>query len=171
MPIVVVGAGVKQPVFRTGITMLAKDILSPEQRSERMSRIRSKDTSPEMVLRKALWQRGHRYRLHCKLPGKPDLAFKSARLAIFVDGCFWHFCPLHGRTPWTNSLFWEKKFQENVNRDKRNTEQLELLGWKVLRFWEHDIDKQLDDVICKIEACLKSSSKAGQDKLNWINLP
>lgn len=145
------------------LIMVAKDILTPEQRSERMSRIRGKDTSPEMILRKALWHRGRRYRLHCKLPGKPDLTFKSARLVIFVDGCFWHFCPLHGRTPWSNSQYWKKKFQENVSRDKRNTEQLESLGWKVLRFWEHDIDKHLDDVICKIEACLKNPSKASQE--------
>ena len=72
------------------------DKLTPEERSWLMSRIRSKETSPEMLLRKALWTAGLRYRLKNKLPGKPDLVFPSAKVAIFIDGCFWHGCPLHG---------------------------------------------------------------------------
>ena len=93
------------------------DKLTPEERSWLMSRIRSKETSPEMLLRKALWTAGLRYRLKNKLPGKPDLVFPSAKVAIFIDGCFWHGCPLHGKIPKSNQSFWVNKFTKNIARD------------------------------------------------------
>jgi DNA mismatch endonuclease (patch repair protein) len=104
-----------------------------------MSAIKGTDTKPELILRKSLWSLGFRYRVGHKLPGKPDLVFVSRKSVIFVDGCFWHRCPDHFRMPKSNREFWEKKIARNVNRDKNVTAQLEALGWRVLRVWEHDI--------------------------------
>ena len=119
------------------------DRLTPAERSCLMSRIRSKETSPEMLFRKALWTAGLRYRLKTKLPGKPDLVFPSAKVAVFVDGCFWHGCPHHGKVPKSNQGFWVKKFTRNIARDLATNAALSALGWLALRFWEHDIKKDL----------------------------
>ncbi|HVU56080.1 MAG TPA: very short patch repair endonuclease [Puia sp.] len=127
------------------------DVLTREQRSYNMSQIRGKDTGPEMLLRKGLWKMGFRYRIHYKLPGRPDIVFAGRRIAIFVDGCFWHGCPDHGVRPKTNSTFWNKKIQGTMDRDKRNQQQLEKEGWTVLRFWEHDIDKNLSALLKKLQ--------------------
>jgi DNA mismatch endonuclease (patch repair protein) len=131
------------------------DVLTSEQRSYNMSQIRGKDTGPEMLLRKGLWKMGFRYRVHYKLPGRPDVVFVSRRVAIFVDGCFWHACPEHGVKPKTNSAFWDKKIQGTVDRDKRNRDLLEKEGWTVLRFWEHDIEKDLAEVMKKLKRQLE----------------
>ena len=104
-----------------------------------MARIRGKHTRPELLLRKALWAAGLRYRLHRKLPGTPDLAFVGARVAVFVDGCFWHGCPQHYSFPATRSEFWADKLRRNVERDARVGDELAALGWTVLRFWEHSL--------------------------------
>jgi len=122
------------------------DVLTKEQRSYNMSRIRGKNTKPEIALRKALWVLGLRYRLHYKLPGKPDIVFVGKKVAIFVDGCFWHGCPLHSTKPKTNSSFWKKKLQGNIDRDDKNKTLLEKSGWKVLRFWEHEIADSLSEI-------------------------
>lgn len=119
------------------------DKISKEARSRNMSLIQSKDTKPEMLVRKYLFNRGLRYRLHDKrLPGKPDLIFPKYKTAVFVNGCFWH---RHGckytTTPKTNTDFWLAKFQKNVNRDIRNYEELEKSGWNVIVVWECDIKK------------------------------
>ena len=119
------------------------DRLTPAERSWLMSRIRSKETSPEMLFRKALWTAGLRYRLKTKLPGKPDLVFPSAKVAVFVDGCFWHGCPQHGKVPKSNQGFWVKKFTKNIARDLADNAALSAQGWLALRFWEHDIQKDL----------------------------
>lgn len=119
------------------------DRLTPAERSWLMSRIRSKETSPEMLFRKALWTAGLRYRLKTKLPGKPDLVFPSAKVAVFVDGCFWHGCPQHGKVPKSNQGFWVKKFTKNIARDLAANAALSAQGWLALRFWEHDIEKDL----------------------------
>ncbi len=129
------------------------DVLTSKQRSYCMSQIRSKDTGPEIKLRKSLWSLGLRYRLHYKLPGKPDIVFVSSRIVIFVDGCFWHGCPYHGVQPKTNSKFWNEKIRTTKYRDKRNQKLLEKSGWKVLRFWEHDIknpDLEIGNIILNI---------------------
>jgi len=114
------------------------DFLSPEERSRRMSRIRGRDTAPELALRKALHALGLRFRLHARLPGKPDIVLPRHKAAIFVHGCFWHRhdgCKV-ASTPKSNTAFWEEKFQRNVARDRRVTSQLEAAGWRVLVAWE-----------------------------------
>lgn len=106
-----------------------------------MAAVRSKDTKPEMTLRKALHALGYRYRLHQRhLPGKPDLVFPARRCVIFVNGCFWHghHCPA-GALPATRREFWEEKIGQNRARDARNTAELEALGWRVLTVWECDL--------------------------------
>ena len=119
------------------------DVLTPAQRSFCMSRIKGKDTKPEIQLRKALWALGYRYRLHYKLSGKPDIVFPGQKIAIFVDGCFWHGCPDHFRVPKSGPEFWQNKIQSSIERDLRNRSSLEEEGWTVLRFWEHDIENDL----------------------------
>lgn len=122
-----------------------------------MSRVGDRDTKPELMLRKALWHRGHRYRLHTALPGKPDLVFKGARIAVFVDGCFWHGCPAHGSVPKTNRSFWAPKLERNCERDREVTDALTERGWTVLRFWEHQIAERLERVVSIIESELRKT--------------
>lgn len=115
------------------------DVLTKEQRSYCMSRIRGRDTKPEVLLRRALWAMGFRYRLHPPLPGRPDFVLPRLKAAIFVDGCFWHFCPRHRTTPKTNTAFWNKKHQVNADRDAVVNKRLRSLGWRVIRIWEHEV--------------------------------
>jgi DNA mismatch endonuclease (patch repair protein) len=118
------------------------DTLTVSQRSERMSRIRSKDTKPEMAVRRAVSSLGYRYRLHRKdLPGKPDLVFPGRRKVLFVHGCFWHAhegCKV-ANLPKSRTRFWEAKFSYNRTRDKANKSALRKLGWKVLIVWECEV--------------------------------
>ena len=120
-----------------------------------MSRVRDRDTKPELMLRRALWARGHRYRLNHPLPGRPDLTFVGARVTVFVDGCFWHGCPIHATYPKTNSLFWEKKLARNKARDIEVTGELLVEGWTVLRFWEHQVETDLEWVVGTLEEVLR----------------
>src|SRR5262245_26123061 len=104
---------------------------------------RRRDTAPEMKLRKELHRRGLRYRLHRKVGSgrsapRPDVLFPVDKIAVFVDGCFWHGCPSHGLQPTTNSDYWGPKIARNRQRDARNTAVLESNGWTVLRIWEHE---------------------------------
>lgn len=127
-------------------------------RSENMRRIKSKDTSIEMILRKELWKRGLRYRKNVKdIFGKPDMVFKSKKLAIFTDSEFWHGKQLlEGKDiPKTNTEFWVKKITRNIERDKEVNKKLEEEGWTILRFWEADIRKNI--LICAdiVEKTLK----------------
>jgi len=115
-----------------------------------MSRIRGRDTGPELVLRKALWARGLRYRIENKLPGRPDIVFRGAKVAVFVDGCFWHGCPLHAVRPKGNAEFWRKKLDANIERDARVSAELSELGWTVLRVWEHEIMESLTHVVHRV---------------------
>ena len=100
-------------------------------KSEQMARVRSKDTQPELILRRALWRRGCRYRLHVSLPGTPDMIFPGARVAVFIDGCFWHRCPEHYTEPAENGDFWRRKIERNVSRDASANERLAEAGWMV----------------------------------------
>lgn len=128
-----------------------RDKRSPVPKSENVSRVMSankaKDTKPEILLRKALWKAGLRgYRLHYKkVPGRPDIAFVSKKIAIFVHGCFWHRCPhCDYSLPKNNRKFWEKKFKKNVERDKRKIRELRKLEWKVFVIWEcKDLESKL----------------------------
>ena len=109
------------------------DKFTKKVRSKIMSRIRSKHTSPEIKLRKILRSNGYKYRLHY---GNPtiDIAIPSKKVAIFVDGCFWHFCPTHGHMPKSNRVFWKRKLKRNVARDKKTDKVLKGKGWKILRY-------------------------------------
>jgi len=127
------------------------DNLTPKQRKYCMSRVRGRNTKPEILLRKALWKDGFRYRLKSKLPGKPDLVFASARVVVFVDGCFWHGCPEHGTIPVTNKRFWKKKLARNIERDREVAEVLAESGWLVMRFWTHELKGDLNKVVGNIE--------------------
>jgi DNA mismatch endonuclease (patch repair protein) len=103
---------------------------------------RSRDTRPERLLRSELHRRGLRFRVDARpegsIPRRADVIFRGVRLAIFVDGCFWHGCPRHYRAPATNSEYWEQKILGNIARDGDTCERLEAAGWKTLRFWEHE---------------------------------
>lgn len=115
------------------------DTLTPMQRSERMSRIRGKNTQPEIVLRKAIHACGLRFRLHVrKLPGSPDLVFPKYHAVVFVHGCFWHQhagCKT-AHVPKSNSAYWSSKFLANEERDRRKARELRDLGWRVAVVWE-----------------------------------
>jgi len=128
------------------------DRLSAERRSWNMSRIRSKDTGPEIKLRKYLYSCGLRYRIRSKLPGKPDIVINK-KTAIFVNGCFWHChegCN-NFRVPKTRSDFWAAKLGGNVQRDKSNYSKLEAEGIKVLIVWECELEgKDSEDTMNKI---------------------
>lgn len=124
------------------------DVLTPDQRKLNMSRIRAKNTGPEVKLRKMLYAAGVRgYRIHFNLPGKPDIVFTKKKIAVFVDGCFWHKCPVCFKEPETRKEFWMKKIQSNIDRDKKVNEQLQQDGWIVVRVWEHEIRKNPEDVL------------------------
>lgn len=118
------------------------DIVDAETRSRMMRNIRGKDTKPELLLRRGLHARGFRYRLHHKgLPGRPDLVFPKYRAAVFVHGCFWHRhpgCP-KATTPATREDYWQSKFAVNTARDRRNIDQLQSAGWRVLVVWECEL--------------------------------
>ncbi|MBQ4292106.1 MAG: DNA mismatch endonuclease Vsr [Muribaculaceae bacterium] len=113
------------------------DKLTSQQRSKCMSRIRSADTKPELIVRRWLWSRGYRYRKNCRrLPGTPDIVLRRYGAAIFVHGCFWHGHESHLRLPKTNVEFWEKKIARNRERDEQNKAKLREMGWSVLTVWE-----------------------------------
>jgi DNA mismatch endonuclease, patch repair protein len=107
-----------------------------------MSRQPRRDTLPELHLRRALHARGLRFRVDHPLPGLPrrraDVMMTRSRIAVFVDGCFWHGCPAHATWPSTNADWWRSKIQRNIARDRATDAHLAALGWTVLRFWEHD---------------------------------
>lgn len=114
------------------------DVLSPEQRRLNMSRVRGRDTKPEMIIRRGLHARGLRYRLHDKtLPGRPDLVFSKCRVAVFIHGCFWHAhgCAL-SKLPATRQDFWRTKLEANAARDREAVSALQANGWRVLVIWE-----------------------------------
>jgi DNA mismatch endonuclease (patch repair protein) len=127
------------------------DVHDRATRSFNMSRIRATNTKPEIILRKLLWLSGLRgYRLHSKIPGRPDITFGKKRVAVFVDGCFWHSCPdcTDGRAPKSNLEYWSEKRRTNQERDLRNKCRLEADGWTVIRFWEHEVNK--DPIGCAL---------------------
>jgi len=122
------------------------DFLTKAERSERMSRIRSRDTKPEIMLRRELHARGLRFRLHKSgLPGKPDLVFPRYKAVVFVHGCFWHRhkgCPI-ATMPKSNSEFWIKKFEQNTRRDEQVQQALRMQGWRVFIAWECQLQSKV----------------------------
>ncbi len=111
--------------------------MTPEQRHRCMSRIRGRDTKPELAVRRWLWHQGFRYRLYVKsLPGRPDIVMRKWRTAIFVNGCFWHGHDCSSHVPATNTRFWQDKIARNKERDARNQAALQAAGWHVIVVWE-----------------------------------
>ena len=131
------------------------DRISKEKRSKIMSAIRSKNTKPELALRKALWSKGLRYRIHFGKE-KIDIAFPTEKLAIFVDGCFWHGCPTHSHIPKTNKSYWIPKLRKNQQRDLLKNERLLNRGWEIIRIWDHEL-KDLEKIIQKIQLILQKT--------------
>jgi DNA mismatch endonuclease (patch repair protein) len=118
------------------------DVVDPAKRSKMMAGIRSKDTRPELTVRKFLHSKGFRYRLHAsRLPGSPDLALPKYKVAIFVHGCFWHrhFACKYATNPSSNAARWAEKFRQNVERDTRNLAELRSSGWRVIIVWECEL--------------------------------
>lgn len=135
-----------------------------------MSSIPSKNTEPELILRKALWQKKMRYRVNYKkLPGKPDVVFTKYHIAIFCDGDFWHGhnWAIRGLSSLEEELagyseFWQKKIKHNIERDAEVNTLLAEHGWKVIRFWESEIRSNLDDCVRRIEAALMEAKRENQ---------
>lgn len=136
------------------------DRLTQEKRSWNMGRVRSKDTKPELLVRSLLHRNGFRFRLHKKdLPGKPDIVLAKYKAAIFVHGCFWHRhkgCP-DATTPKSRTDFWENKFKENVERDKRTATALRDLGWNPIVVWECEILKP-ENLLKRLKTEIKQAS-------------
>ena len=144
------------------------DVLTTEQRKKNMQRIRSKDTKPEVVLRKALWHKGYRYRKNYKdLPGKPDIVFTKQKVCVFVDSEFFHGKDFESgyKSRKSSSLreqlensnhseFWMSKIQRNMERDREVDAELHGLGWSVLRFWSKDVLRKTEDCIDAIEEAM-----------------
>lgn len=134
------------------------DVLSASQRHVNMSRIRSRDTSPERKLRSMLFRAGYRFRV-CdgRLPGSPDIVLRRYRTVIFVHGCFWHRHPgcRYATTPGTNESFWKEKFARNVERDGRNVRDLLTLGWNVIIVWECCLRTDSEQCLSEVDAFLK----------------
>ena len=138
-----------------------RDGRAPIPKNEAISRVmsanRAKNTKPELILRKALWHSGYSgYRLHWKkAPGRPDICYPGKKIAIFVNGCFWHRCPnCNPPMPKSNTPFWQEKFQKNKERDKRKIINLEQEGWRVFVFWECEINENVLDHLTKLSPVL-----------------
>lgn len=130
------------------------DRVPPEVRSRIMSKIRGRNTKPELALRRALYAEGVRFRIHNRsIPGTPDIAHKGARVAVFVDGCFWHGCPRHYRVPKSRVQYWAKRLA--YNHDLRVRVKARLEGWTVLEVWECEIREDLAGVVGHIGSAIK----------------
>lgn len=115
---------------------------------QQMKRMPQAGTGIEKRLRSQLFRRGLRFRVnYSDLPGKPDIVFTKAKLAIFLDGCFWHACPIHGSLPKNNREWWQAKLDRNIQRDREKDEALQALGWIPLHYWEHDAVEEVADEI------------------------
>ena len=136
------------------------DVFSKEKRSEVMSRIRGKGNKDTELALLLLMRKYHisGWRRNQAVFGKPDFVFPKHKIALFVDGCFWHGCPLHSNTPKNNQLFWEKKLLGNRVRDKLVTKTLRKSGWKVIRVWEHELSNP-DGVAKKVLKVLQPNLK------------
>jgi len=139
-------------------TKYIRDGRSPIPKNEVTSKVMSankgKDTKPELLLRKELWKNNIKgYRLHWKkVPGSPDMAFPKKKLAIFINGCFWHRCPhCNLSLPKSNTEFWKEKFDRNIARDKKKNELLKNIGWKVIVIWECMIKNDILDSVNNIK--------------------
>ena len=133
------------------------DNLTPQQRSYCMSRVKAKDTSIEKLVRSELHRRGLRFRKHAKqLPGKPDIVMRKSKVAVFIDGDFWHGY----RFPaWEHKIpaFWKQKIMKNRERDQKNFRQLRRMGWRIIRIWQHEVERDIHKCVAKIVSVLEPS--------------
>ena len=137
--------------------MLSYNFITTEQRSNIMKKIRGKDTEPEITLARELWRRGIRYRKNYRLlPGKPDIAITKYRIAVFVDGEFWHGYAWESKKERikANKDYWIKKIERNIERDKEINIKLEQSGWIVLRFWAFEVRTNLDECVRAVEQAI-----------------
>ena len=133
------------------------DRLTPEQRFRVMSRVKQKDGSLEVIIRSILHKKGYRFQKHVKtLPGNPDVVFTTEKIAIFIDGDFWHGYRL---PQWECKLkdFWKKKIKRNRQRDQKNFKKLRRMGWCVIRIWQHEIEHNLETCITRIIIAIESA--------------
>lgn len=127
------------------------DNLPKETRSRIMASIRGKNTRPEVLVRKLIWAQGNRYRVHDRrVPGTPDISNKRYKVAVFIDGCFWHGCATCYKEPRTNVSFWRAKLRANRQRRIKIKRQLKSSGWNVLEFWEHQVLSNPSQVAKKV---------------------
>jgi DNA mismatch endonuclease, patch repair protein len=130
-----------------------------QQRSKIMSSIKAV-SKLETLVTQELWKKGYRFRRNVRgMVGTPDIAIKKYKVVIFIDSCFWHFCPIHGRMPKSNIEFWKKKLERNQERDKEHTQFYLQKGWHILRIWEHEIRQDFDETIQKIAAFIEDAKK------------
>jgi DNA mismatch endonuclease, patch repair protein len=137
------------------LTGLRRPAASTPSALLRMQRTRQRDTSIEIAVRRRVHALGYRYRLHPVLSitrSRPDFVFPTARVAVYVDSCFWHACPLHGTLPRSNRRWWRQKLRANSERDRRHNRELALAGWAVVRVWEHEGPPQAAARIAKVIA-------------------
>ncbi|GHE77533.1 hypothetical protein GCM10018785_52240 [Streptomyces longispororuber] len=131
--------------------------------SARMSRQARRDTAPEVAVRRLLHASGHRYRLNVRVPGMSrrtiDIAFTRAKVAVFLDGCFWHGCPEHATRPKANAEWWRQKLDGNIARDAETSEHLTDEGWIVLRFWEHEAPESVAE---RVATAVARQRRAGR---------
>lgn len=140
------------------------DAFPKEVRSRIMSSIRSKDTKPELAVRRILWGRGLRYRVHSRaVLGTPDISNKRRRLAVFVDGCFWHGCPVCYREPRTNTAFWREKVRRNRARREAVRAGLEAQGFRVVEIWEHEAG-DADVVVGRVRTALEAQGETAEGR-------
>lgn len=129
----------------------------------RMSRQARRDTAPEVAVRKLLHAAGYRYRINERVPGMSrrtiDIAFTRAKVAVMIDGCFWHGCPEHTTQPKSNAEWWRQKLDRNMARDAETTAHLTAEGWVVLRFWEHQVPGQVADTVAEVVDREKSARR------------
>lgn len=147
------------PVADLVWTKMSKDPFDVGTRSQVMKAVGTRDTAPELRLRHHLWRAGLRYRKHPKIANvTPDFAFLGPRIAVFVDGCFWHGCPRHYVPPVGNAAFWRNKLQRNRARDRLVDDRLMSNGWTVYRVWECDVHRQLDWVTTHLRHMIAQNS-------------
>jgi DNA mismatch endonuclease, patch repair protein len=133
------------------------DNLTKEQRRKNMQSIKSKSKLEEKVS-KALWRQGVRFRKNVKsLPGKPDIAIKKYKIAIFIDSCFWHVCTIHGNIPKSNIEYWGRKLERNKARDKEINKYYKDNGWDLIRIWEHEFKEDFEGAIRKISLFINNA--------------
>ncbi len=136
------------------------DTHTPIQRKYNMSRIKSSNTLIELRFRKFIWKKGLRgYRIKSKIAGKPDIYFPKQKVAVFIDGCFWHKCPIDFIRPKSRNNYWDIKIENNIKRDKKIDQVLKIQKIKVIRFWEHEIENGIEKCYSILRIAYEKSFK------------